>query len=484
VSEVGVAYDAVDRAGPLDPLQPAEIPTIRPFLNVREAANLLGVSECWIRRHVAELPVVRLGRLLRFDPTLLLRRFQCRHSPGNRLEPEGTGNMSFRLRRYQRGYVYKTGKRIKAWYGMYREDVKLPDGSILRHPHNVKLGTVSELPTKAAAQEALARRISAFGATLTELNVVELIERWKTAVAPTLKATTATSYLNVLRARVVPVFGNWNVSEIGRYDVEMFLADGARKYCRNTLRGMRASLSRILSWAVACEWIEKNPCAGVKLPRAGKKVIRTILTAEEINALAATLHEPYSTLVLFLAGTGLRVGEAIAIKWSDFEGDVLHVCRRIYEGKLDTTKTQGGERSLPIPRALLSRMKALGCGEWVFRSREGTPINPGNALKRYVRPAAKKLGIALGGWHDFRHTLNTTLRKRGWSARVRADILGHASLHMTEEVYDHADKEDFRVALAEIEGQLLRDVTKTHYNAAAGECQALEMQEVGEPPRT
>jgi integrase len=261
---------------------------------------------------------------------------------------------------------------------------------------------------------------------------------------------------------VIPVFGNWNVSEIGRYDVEMFLADGARKYCRNTLRGMRASLSRILSWAVACEWIEKNPCGGVKLPRAGEKVIRTILTAEEINALAATLHEPYSTLVLFLAGTGLRVGEAIAIKWSDFEGDVLHVCRRIYEGKLDTTKTQGGERSLPIPRALLSQMKALGCGEWVFRSREGTPINPGNALKRYVRPAAKKLGIALGGWHDFRHTLNTTLRKHGWSARVRADILGHASLHMTEEVYDHADREDFRVALAEIEGQLLRDVTKLH----------------------
>ena len=38
-----------------------------------------------------------------------------------------------------------------------------------------------------------------------------------------------------------------------------------------------------------------------------------------------------------------------------------------------------------------------GQGEWVFRSREGTPIDPGNALKRYIRPAAKELGLTLGG---------------------------------------------------------------------------------------
>jgi integrase len=213
-------------------------------------------------------------------------------------------------------------------------------------------------------------------------------------------------------------------------------------------------------------------------------VIRSILSAEQINALAAKLHEPYSTLVLFLVVTGLRVGEGVAVKWSDFDGDVLHVCRRIYEGSPDTTKTEGAVRSLPIPPALLSRMKALGDGEWIFRSRAGTPVNPGNALKRYIRPVARHLGIAIGGWHDFRHTLNTRLRKRGWSARVRADILGHSTLQMTEQVYDHADREDFRTALGEIESELLRDVTKLHQNAAAGKGQTLQKEEVGEPPRT
>jgi hypothetical protein len=60
-----------------------------------------------------------------------------------------------------------------------------------------------------------------------------------------------------------------------------------------------------------------------------------------------------------------------------------------------------------IPAPLLKRMRLLGGQEWVFRSRENTPINPNNALKRYIGPVTKALGIPLGGWHDFRHTLTT-----------------------------------------------------------------------------
>jgi hypothetical protein len=53
----------------------------------------------------------------------------------------------------------------------------------------------------------------------------------------------------------------------------------------------------------------------------------------------------------------------------------------------------------------------------VFQSEAGTPINPGNALRHYVRPAAMSLGIVFGGWHDFRDTLSTTLRRSGFTPR-------------------------------------------------------------------
>lgn len=73
--------------------------------------------------------------------------------------------------------------------------------------------------------------------------------------------------------------------------------------------------------------------------------------------------------------TGLRIGEAVAIKWSDFDGDLLQVSRRLYEGKVDAPKTRSPERGLPIPHALLSRLRALSDSEWIFRARNGAPVD-------------------------------------------------------------------------------------------------------------
>jgi len=289
----------------------------------------------------------------------------------------------------------------------------------------------------------------------------ELVERWIKAVVPTLKQSTADMYSFKLRCYVVPAFGSRNISEISRYDVEIFLAEKAKAYSRNTLRGMRASLSQVLSWAVSREWLGKNPCLGVALPLAGKKVKRLVLKPEQVRAIAAELPEPYSTLVLFLAVTGLRVGEAVGIKWSDFDGEFLHVQRRIYERREGSTKTEESDRYIPIPSALLERMSGLrNAGEWVFQSRAGTPLGPKNAGNRYLRPAVRKLGIALGGWHDFRHTLATQLLKQRHPTRMVSDLLGHSDVKTTLEIYTHVEPEDFRAPLNERASELLANVSK------------------------
>jgi integrase len=184
---------------------------------------------------------------------------------------------------------------------------------------------------------------------------------------------------------------------------------------------------------------------------------------ERVVSISKRLSEPYSTMVLFLAVTGLRIGEAIAIKWSDFDGDVLHICRRVYEGEVGSTKTKGSNRHLPIPESLLYRMKKLGNDGWVFRSREDTPVNPGNVLKRYVRPVAERLGIPLGGWHDLRHTLTTGLLKDRVSAKIVSDILGNSDVKITLDTHCHTEVEDFREPLREVAAQLLPDVMKSEF---------------------
>ena len=429
---------------------------------MNEAADVLGVSSCWIRRHMAELPVTRVGRLVRINSELLREQFSGTMRNGKPLKPERKSMLS----RYQRGYVYQTGRKVKTWYGMFREDVQKPDGGTERRQRNIRLGTLADLPTKNAARNKLADLLRE-SSPITELSFDELRGRWAKAEGPTLKDTTLGHYENALRAYVVPVFGSRSISEISREDVQLFLADRASRYSRSALRSMRVVLSLTLGWAKRNGWIEQNPCEGVRLPQqtGGRKVQRTALTPEQVNAIAGKLEEPYATLVLFLGASGLRIGEAIAVKWSDFSGNVLHVTRRIYDGDEGTVKSAHSERKLPLAHDLLARMRQLGNEEWVFQSRQGTPINPGNALKRYVRPAAKELEIAIGGWHDFRHSLTTAMRRNGVHPKVISGILGHAKVALAMDVYDHANVDDFRQPLSFVAGELLRNVTKNAVSA-------------------
>lgn len=416
---------------------------------------LLNVSECWVRRHKHELPVVRLGRLVRFDPALLSRQIQGILSAGNRLEPERRKMLS--VRRWQQGYVYKTGAKVKVWYGMFREDVRKMDGALARRQKNIRLGTLSELPTKSAAISKLSQLISTTKPSV-EMRFEDLVQRWTDAIVPTLNPQTSNYYLKMLRLHVTPEFGPVQVTGIARHDVGMFLARKAPQgYSRSSMKGMITSLSTVLEYAVECDVLEKNPCKGVKLPQPltpARK--RRILTPDEATQIAGKLKDPYATLFIFLAVTGLRIGEACGIRWSAIDADgVLHVRQKVYEGKVGSLKTKSSERKLPIPPDLLSRLKALGSGEWVFPSRAGTPVNAGNALKRYIHPAAKSLGIELTGWHDLRHSATTKMIRDGVSPKTVSKIMGHSNLNITLGIYDHPDIQDFRAPLNEMASQLL-----------------------------
>jgi integrase len=436
------------------------------LLTVAECARRLNVSECWVRRHLYSLPVVRLGRLVRVDadrlPNSCVQNEKLKLefvADGRSLEQAKGDKMFQRNRRYQAGsvYLYK-GKKMKTWYGMWRRDVIDADGKLRRKQENARLGSIQELPSKHEARQAL-RALMGEATEKPELSMTfaELFDRFAQVRLPTMKRTTASYYEKVSRGPIMQHFGPKEIISIGRFDVETFLTQQSKRYARNSLHGMRIALSQVLGWAVNCGWLEKNPVEKVKLPRdcGGRTVKRRVLTTDEVIAIVRGLHEPYATLVLFLYVTGLRIGEAAAIKWSDFDGDLLRISRRISDGDVDTVKTKSSERGLPIPESLLSRLKSLGEGEWVFRATNGNPVNPRNALKRYVRPRIKQLGIEIGGWHDFRHSLTTNLRRQGTHPKVISGILGHSNTQLHMKVYDHLEAEEFRQPL----DQMLRSVT-------------------------
>jgi excisionase family DNA binding protein len=271
----------------------------RSLVDVKEAANILGVSESWIRRHLAELPVFRVGRLIRINRVLLAEKFQGTTQSGNSLKPERKKMTN----RYQRGCVVLRGKKgNRVWYGKFREDIQTSAG-MERQQRLIRLGTVAELPTKNAARNKLAEMMSnPEPMVVASITFGELVNRWEIAEGPTMKSTTLQHYKNTLRASVLPYFRTRDITSINREDIQRFLGEKAKSYSTSTLRSMRVVLGLTLGWAEACGWLQKNPCTKIKLPRqtGGRTVRRTFLSAENVTCIASELKEPYATLVLFL----------------------------------------------------------------------------------------------------------------------------------------------------------------------------------------
>jgi integrase len=416
------------------------------LLTVAQTAAHLQVSVSWVRRHLCDLPAIRCGRLLRFDSDGL------KLADGKSLRSERVTTVM--PRRYQQGsIVWRDTKRGKVCYGVYRVDVQTTTG-IKREQKKVRLGTRKEFPTDSQARTKLNDIISQAetGPPVPQrMTYGELAKHWQESEGPTQTKPTADRYAAVLRAWLLPSLKDRSISSITRNDIQLFLNGKASAYSKSSIRSMRLVLQMTLSFAHVNGWIATYPCVKIKTPRTtneSRGVERAEMTEQQKLDIAAHLSEPYSTLVLLVTRIPVRIEEAIGVKGTDLDGHVLTLRRVVYEGKAYDLQPNE-QRKIPVMDIeLLARLKKLGTGrEWVFQSRNGTPINPCNARRRFLKPAAKELGIKLCGWHDFRHSLTTELRRNGTHPKVISDLLGHKKVNLAMDVYDRSNLQDFEQAL-------------------------------------
>jgi integrase len=366
------------------------------------------------------------------------------------------------------------GKKTQTYYGTFRIDN--PDGS--RTPKQIRLGTVKELPTKNAARTKLEEIIKKMTAPDAQPEVKPevkkfsaLAEEWKKCVGVTLEGSSLKHYSDALRAYVLPTFGNKDIRSINREAVELFLASQAAKYSRSSLRSMRVTLCMILTWAEKNGEFQQQPqphgwVEGIRLPKkvGGRKVTRTELTPEQTRAFVSRMKDPYSTLVLLLASVGVRGEAAVGLQPGDLDAEnVLRAKRVIYDGEvIPLTEEEQKKHIFPLDAVvhaeLLQRLRSLGAeAKWILHGRTGEPLNLGNARNRKLHPVAAALGIKVGGWHDFRHTLKRQMRRAGVDPVVVRDTLGHSKVEQ-QEVYDIAQRTEVGDALRLVGKRLLQSV--------------------------
>jgi len=142
----------------------------------------------------------------------------------------------------------------------------------------------------------------------------DLVERFNALRMASVKASTAAFYKANLDRYVLPALGEYTLDLIGRLQVEQFHA-GLSKLSWSTRKGIMATLRVVLSAAVEWRLIEYNPTQRLKLGRKSARYTKAIPTAEQWRALVEALPADTSLLVRMLAITGLRISEAISLKW-------------------------------------------------------------------------------------------------------------------------------------------------------------------------
>ncbi|MGH2732797.1 MAG: tyrosine-type recombinase/integrase [Actinomycetota bacterium] len=121
-------------------------------------------------------------------------------------------------------------------------------------------------------------------------------------------------YESLLRRHVLPAFGDYPLGRIDTLQIREWVAQmSAAGLSRDSVRQAKQVLWAILTLAVEANYIARNPCQGIKLGK-GAKQEKCFLTDAQVVALAQAIAPLYSTLVYFLAYSGLRWGEAAALR--------------------------------------------------------------------------------------------------------------------------------------------------------------------------
>ncbi|HVW18685.1 MAG TPA: tyrosine-type recombinase/integrase, partial [Solirubrobacteraceae bacterium] len=249
----------------------------------------------------------------------------------------------------------------------------------------------------------------------------------------------------------------------------VYLADGTIERIATVLRAMFSS-------AVDEELVAANPAHGLRLPKRDEArriasggdldedaVPARALTTDQLAVFLAVTPARYRLLMRLLAATGLRISEALALRWTDVvlngSSPHVHVRRAWRRGRFGPPKSKHGRRKVPLSHELVLELRRhQRTSEYpepmhlVFCTATGKPYEYANLHKAALEPAREEAGVPWAGFHTLRHTCATRLFAGGRNAVQVQRWLGHHSPAFTLSVYVHLLDEDLGEALPEPRG--------------------------------
>lgn len=314
------------------------------------------------------------------------------------------------------------------------------------------------------------------------------LDEWLAAVGPSLRPTTRDLYQMAVRVWIAPRIGALRLAQVTPQVLQRLYMElgetgrhgGAEGLGPRSIRLAHQVLRQSLAKAVDWDLIRANPAAaGLELPRLTPKPMHTWTVAEARQFLTVTADDRFGLLWMLLVSTGLRRGEALGVRWEDLDLDsgrlavvqtVVVASSRAY---LSEPKTAHGRRVVrlqPQSVAALRRHRLrqtedrlLVGAAWdntdlVFTTATGGLLHPRNIVRAFDQ-AVERAGVPRIRIHDLRHTAATLALREGVHPKLVQEMLGHANVAITLDLYSHAT-DDMHQEAAERIGRALFGVSK------------------------
>lgn len=290
----------------------------------------------------------------------------------------------------------------------------------------------------------------------SSLTLNQAAERFLADKQDDLKRSTLARYTYVLEHYILPVFGAVLLSQLTANQISEFL----RRLQKNGLSGKSARDVGVLLKSILRYSAKKLDCPSpgmtVELPAYRRKQI-DIFYPDEIQRLAQMIMDEPTTTgigILLTLNTGLRLGELCALQYKDIDlrNGVVHVrktVQRIRSGDRTSLmvlppKSDSARRTIPLPgdmAALLQKLvQSHPNGENYLLTGKNVPMEPRTMQYQY-RALLKAAGIPYRNFHTLRHTYASRCVERGIDVKSLSEMLGHADVRTTLQVYVHSSLE-------------------------------------------
>ncbi|AGK72174.1 tyrosine recombinase XerD [Streptococcus cristatus] len=315
----------------------------------------------------------------------------------------------------------------------------------------------------------------------------ELVALWWESYKNTIKPNSQQSMEGIVRLHILPVFGDYKLDKLTTPIIQQQVNKWADKANKGE-KGAYANYSflnninrRILQYGVTMQVIQHNPARDVIIPRKQRnkenkvkffsnQELKQFLNYLDLDSLDLSSYENFFDYVLYktLLATGCRIGETLALEWSDIdlENGTVSVSKTLnrYQ-ETNTPKSKAGLRNIDIDKATVLLLKQyknrqqiqswqLGRSEDIVFTPFITKYAYACLLRKRLQKHFKAAGVPDISFHGFRHTHATIMLYAGIEAKDLQYRLGHSNISMTLNTYVHATKEGAKKAVSIFEAAI------------------------------